>query len=140
MSINRWLALFAVAFLMHTPLLSAGDKEVAAKAAYQLKALVEDIFAGKNLAEARSAVSPEAYIVDGNSYIHLRDALEPNIVKQEHSRTVEMLSLRMEDDANSSFVIVKTRKEDWSEPHFHTIVFVKSDKGDWQIMHWHVSK
>ncbi len=128
----------SVLSLSGTPLL-AGDKKETEKAAYRLKGLVEEIFAGKNIPGAESVISPGAYIVSDSSYLHLIDALESQVVTREKSRKVQMLSLRMEDDANSSFVVVKTTDDNRDKPRFHTIVFVKSDANDWQIMHWHVS-
>ena len=143
MSILRALAISCVAvfclifFASPTSHSAAAGKHANGDAAYRLKAVVENILAGKSLADAKAALNSEAYLVADTSYVYLADALRSSVVDREKSRKIQMMSIRMEDDERSCFIVVRTERPDHGEPRYHTVLFVKSAANEWQIMHWH---
>jgi hypothetical protein len=109
----------------------------------ELKGIVDDILKGNHAKGARSAIGPDALLVDGTSDQFLLDALfgatKSRTFELEHQRMVVMHRLWISPDFKSAFVIAKTVSSARTQPRLHSVFFTKAANADWLIRSWHTS-
>jgi TonB family protein len=103
---------------------------------------VQLVFAGD--AAARTAVSPDAYLVDGKQFVSLNEALfgkeKGKHFAGERSRKQDYLHITLSDDRNSATIVLQTVDAKGKEPHWHTITWARKPDEEWKITHWHTSR
>jgi hypothetical protein len=140
-SILRTLALTACSFLCALGALSQTQDQ-----SDKWKPLVEsvqDVLAGKPIAEKGISISPGAYVVWGATADHLRRVAAGDSaafsLTEDTSRFSASLTLKINDPEDAAYLLLKTQKHDNTEPRYHTVVFMKDSTARWVIQAWHTS-
>jgi hypothetical protein len=110
--------------------------------ANDLRGIVHNILAGKDLERASSAVDFEAYLVDGKYYESLLGVLHGEfkncrLLEGGGSKTV-FEQLVIADNRSAAFMVIKTQSPKLGE-RFHSVVFFKDAEDQWKIKSWHTS-
>ena len=109
----------------------------------QLQALIKDVLSGTNLADVKSFISPDAYIVTNSSFVSLFEALngrdpEKTFLKERNSR-ITFWKMTLPNDESSALIVFKTQGEEKKDTRYHSVFVLKTSEGKWQIKHWHAS-
>lgn len=109
----------------------------------QLVPIALSILKGDNSAEIRENISPEAYILDNNSYESLFEVLN-NLEKRqklEEGNEIhpEFYRIMGSDDRTNALLILETKTNDNTKTYWHSIYFEIGKSNKWQIMSWHKS-
>ncbi len=109
----------------------------------EFKSMAMDIIRGRNLQQAKSSISPDAYVIDGNHYENLwavvnGEKKECKIIEGLKSQLV-FENLNITEKNNAAFLILKTISDGGKKERYHSIVFFRMPEGDWKIRSWHVS-
>jgi len=109
----------------------------------QLVSIVTSILQGRDYAELRGNISPEAYIIYQNTYESIFEILD-NPTKKElfievKETEVGFLHLWMPDDQTNAYMVLETKSADKTKITWHSILFKIGENKKWQILSWHKS-
>jgi hypothetical protein len=134
--------LFILLFLACTLGASAQSKDPSEKW-MPLYQAVENILAGKPIADGNIVVGKEAYLVYGASYQSLPGVMKgefKNItLVEDTSRKSGSITMKINDREEAAYMTLMTETKANTERRYHTIVFMKDDKGRWVLNAWHTS-
>lgn len=123
-----------------------GDDNKAAKSSElteQLVSTVTSILQGKDYSEIRENISPEAYVINNNTYESILEVLD-NSFKREifiEGKEVKVgyVHLRVTDDHKNAYLVLQTKNGDNGTTSWHSIYFNLGKNQKWQILSWHKS-
>ena len=105
--------------------------------------MATNIILGRDMDQAKSSVSPEAYVIDGSQYENLYGVLngETKICKvvEGASAKINFMTYHLEDDMKSASMVLKSISADGQRTRFNTVLFARQPGGAWKITSWHVS-
>jgi protein TonB len=108
-----------------------------------LKSMATNIIQGRDLNQAKSSVTPEAYVIDGNHYENLYAVLNGEIksckVTQGPTAKIEFFQTHLAEDMNSASMVLKAVSADGKRTRYNSVSFARQPGGAWKIMSWHVS-
>lgn len=108
----------------------------------ELMQKVDIVFAGDP--GARAVLNPEAYLVDGDRFVSLNEAMfgkeKGKCFAGEKARKRSFMKVVVADDQHAATLVFKTENAKEKEPRWHTITWAKGGEGDWKITHWHTSR
>ena len=109
-----------------------------------IKAPIENILKGVDIAQAKKYISPDAYLIYGKYYESLYGVLNGEhknikLIEGSESKTLAPIIVRSSPDEMIVYIVLKTQSKKNGPIRFHTVVLMKTENSDWQIKHWHVS-
>ncbi|MDP2209031.1 MAG: hypothetical protein Q8K98_09700 [Bacteroidota bacterium] len=126
------------------PLIGDDNKnEKSSELGEQLVLMVTSILQGKDYAEFKENISPEAYLIYNNTYESIFEVLE-NSSKKEifidgKKAEVGYVHLWMPDDQKTAYLVLGTKNSDNGKTSWHSILFKIGENQKWQILNWHKS-
>lgn len=105
--------------------------------------IVKSILEGKDYSEFKDNISPEAYVINRNTYESIFEILD-NPAKKEtfiegKGITVEFVQLWLSNKQSEAHMVLKTKSTDNTKTCWHSILFKISENQKWQILSWHKS-
>ena len=99
------------------------------------------ILEGNYSPKIKDNISPEAYLINNNTYESLFEVLgNPAKSKkfiEDRNTKVEFSQIIMPDDKTTAYVILETKSKD--KTNWHTIFFEIGKNKKWQVISWHKS-
>jgi uncharacterized protein YxeA len=109
----------------------------------QLVSIVTSILQGKDYSEFRENISPEAYVINNNTYESIFEVLDNPSKKEMFVEVTEIkvsfVHLWMPDNQDNAYMVLETKSDDNSKTSWHSILFKISENKKWQILSWHKS-
>lgn len=109
----------------------------------QLVSMVTSILQGKDYTEFRENISPEAYVINNNSYESIFEVLS-NSTKREifiesNEIKIGFVRLWLPDNQKEAYMVLETKSANNSKINWHSILFKIGKNQKWQILSWHKS-
>ena len=109
----------------------------------KLVSIVIPILQGKDYTEFKENISPEAYVINNNSYESIFEVLGNSAKKEKFIEGKEVkfgfAQLLMLDDSKEIYLILETKNGDDTKTCWHSILFKIGDNQKWRIISWHKS-
>jgi len=109
----------------------------------QLIPIITSILQGKGIAEFKDNISPEAYVINNNTYESIFEVLGNQSKKEmfieEKEIRVGFVRLWLPDNLKEAYMVLETKSADNTKTSWHTILFKNSENNKWQIISWHKS-
>jgi hypothetical protein len=109
----------------------------------QLVSIVTSILQGKDYSEFRENISPEAYVINNNTYESIFEVLDNPAKKEKFIEVKEtkigFVHLWMPDNQDNAYMVLETKSDDSSKTSWHSILFKFGENKKWQILSWHKS-
>lgn len=129
---------------LSTPI-SGGDSKKINKTELveQLVSMVTSILQGKDYTTFRENISPEAYVINNNSYESIFELLsnpsKKDMFIEGNETKVGFFHLWMPDNQKEAYLVLETKVLDNVKHSWHSILFKVGDNQKWQILSWHKS-
>jgi len=134
------IAVFSIA-AFSPPLNGQGKNLEDSKPYKQLMPVALSILEGNYSPKLKDNISPEAYLINNNTYESLFEVLgNPEKRKtfiEDKNTVVEFSQIIMPDDKTTAYVIFETKSENIT--NWHTIFFEIGKNKKWQVVSWHKS-
>ncbi len=109
----------------------------------QLVSMVTSILQGKDYTEFRENISPEAYVINNNSYESIFEVLS-NSTKREifiesNEIIIGFVQLWLPDNQKEAYMVLETKSANNAKVNWHSILFKIGKNQKWQILSWHKS-
>ncbi len=109
----------------------------------QLIPIITSILQGKEIAEFKDNISPEAYVINNNAYESIFEVLgnqsKKEMFVEEKEIRVGFVRLWLPDNLKEAYMVLETKFADNTKTSWHTILFKNSENNKWQIISWHKS-
>ncbi|GMU96907.1 hypothetical protein [Ignavibacterium album] len=109
----------------------------------QLVTMVTSILQGKDYNEFRENISPEAYVINNNTYESIFEVLGNQSKKEMFIEgkeiKVELVNLWIPDNQKEAYMVLATKSTDNTKTSWHSILIKIGDNNKWQILSWHKS-
>ncbi|MDP2301626.1 MAG: hypothetical protein Q8N03_04275 [Ignavibacteria bacterium] len=109
----------------------------------QLVPIVTSILQGKDITEFRDNISPEAYLINNNSYESIFEVLgnhsKREIFVEGKEIKVGSVHLRLTENQKEAYMVLRTKSTDNVKTSWHSILFRIGKNNKWQILSWHKS-
>jgi hypothetical protein len=109
----------------------------------QLVTMVTSILQGEDITEFKENISPEAYVINNNSYESIFEVLGNNSKKEMFVEGKEIkvgfVHLWLPDNQKEAYMVLETKSADNTKTSWHSILFKIGDNNKWQILSWHKS-
>ena len=121
----------------------AGKKTNNADIVKQLVPMVKSILQGKDYNEFRENISPEAYVINNNTYESIFEVLGNQSKKEMFIEgkgiKAEFVQLWLSDNQKEAYMVLETKSADNAKTSWHSILFKIGENKKWQILSWHKS-
>ena len=121
----------------------AGKKTNNADIVKQLVPMVKSILQGKDYNEFRENISPEAYIINNNTYESIFEVLGNQSKKEMFIEgteiKVEFVHVLLSENQKEAYMVLETKSADNTKTNWHSILFKIGGNKKWQILSWHKS-
>ncbi|WKZ71122.1 MAG: hypothetical protein QY331_07640 [Melioribacteraceae bacterium] len=109
----------------------------------QLVPMVKSILQGKDITELKENISPEAYVINNNTYESIFEVLGNQSKKEMFidgkEIKVEFVYLWLPEDKKEAYMVLETKSIDNTKTSWHSILFKIGVNNKWQILSWHKS-
>ena len=109
----------------------------------QLVTMVTSILQGEDITEFKENISPEAYVINNNSYESIFEVLGNHSKKEMFIEGKEIkvgfVHLWLPDNQKEAYMVLETKSADNTKTSWHSILFKIGDNNKWQILSWHKS-
>ncbi|MDP3581088.1 MAG: hypothetical protein Q8S39_04075 [Ignavibacteria bacterium] len=109
----------------------------------QLVLMVTSILQGKDYTAFRENISPEAYVINNNSYESIFELLgnpsKKDTFIEGKNTSAGFFHLWMPDNQKEAYLVLETKTLDNIKHSWHSILFKVGDNQKWQILSWHKS-
>ncbi|RJQ60819.1 MAG: hypothetical protein C4517_09880 [Stygiobacter sp.] len=109
----------------------------------QLVSMVTSILQGKDYTAFRENISPEAYVINNNSYESIFELLgnpsKKDMFIEGKKTSAGFFHLWMPDNQKEAYLVLETKTLDNVKHSWHSILFKVGDNQKWQILSWHKS-
>jgi hypothetical protein len=111
--------------------------------AEELLQLFKTVLKGKQLSEIRESLSPEAYVINSNTYESIYEVLSKKSKKESFINGKELktgfVHIRTSDDEKIAYMVAEVKSPDGGKSNWHSLLFKQNDQNKWQIVSWHKS-
>lgn len=138
------LAVLFSSIMFSSPLIGDDNKnEKSSELVEQLVSMVTSILQGKDYAEFRENISPEAYLINNKTYESIFEVLE-NSSKKEifiegKEAEVGYVHLWLPDNQKYAYLVLEIKNSGNGKTSWHSILFKIGENQKWQILSWHKS-
>ncbi|MDP2301725.1 MAG: hypothetical protein Q8N03_04795 [Ignavibacteria bacterium] len=109
----------------------------------QLVPIVTSVLQGKDITEFRENISPEAYVINNNTYESIFEVLGNDSKKEMFVEGKEIkvgsVHLRLTENQKEAYMVLRTKSADNTKTSWHSILFRIGENNKWQILSWHKS-
>ena len=109
----------------------------------QLVTMVTSILQGEDITEFKENISPEAYVINNNSYESIFEVLGNHSKKEMFIEGKEIkvgfVHLWLPDNQKEAYMVLETKSADNTKTSWNSILFKIGDNNKWQILSWHKS-
>lgn len=144
---KRSALVFVVLFssiMFSSPLIGDDNKNVnSIELTEQLVLMVTSILQGKDYSEFRENISPEAYLINNNTYESIFEVLgnpsKKEIFIEGKEAEVGYIHLWITDDQKNAYLVLQTKNAVSGKTSWHSLFFKLGENQKWQICSWHRS-
>lgn len=111
--------------------------------AEEILQLFRTVLEGKHVSEIRESLSPEAYVINNNTYESIYEVLSSKSKRESFlaGKEVKMglAHIRTSDDEKLAYMVAEVKSPDGGKSNWHSLLFKQSDQKKWLIVSWHKS-
>ncbi len=104
---------------------------------------MQNILTGNSIESGNISIAPGAHLAFEDKYENLLTVTSGESkncsLKEDSTRGVVQVVLKINDPENAAFVTLKTQTDRKTDVRYHTAVFMKDSVGNWIIEAWHTS-
>ena len=109
----------------------------------KLVSIIKPVLEGKDYSEFKDNISPEAYVINRNTYESIFEILD-NPAKKEtfiegEGIKVDFIHIWLFDNQKEAYMVLETKSADNKNTSWHSILFKMNENQKWQILGWHKS-
>lgn len=108
----------------------------------QFVSIVISILRGKDYTQFRDNISPEAYVINNNTYESIYEVLgnssKSKMFLEGEGTKFGFVRLWMPDEKNA-YMVLQTKSDDNTKTNWHSILLKMGENNKWQILSWHAS-
>ena len=109
----------------------------------QLVPIVTSILQGIDYTEFKESISPEAYVINKNSYESIFEVLSNHSKKEMFvegkDSKVGFVHLWLPENQKEAYMVLEIKSSDNTKTSWHSILFKIGENKKWQILSWHKS-
>jgi hypothetical protein len=127
----------------NSPINGDNDKSNNSELVEKLVPIVKSILEGDDYSKFKANISPEAYVINANTYESIFEILDNPTKKEKFIEgkgiKVEFVHLWLSDNQSEAYMVLETKSSDNRKTSWDSIYFNTNKEHKWQILSWHKS-